>query len=102
MTVQPLSGASALSLVGPRAARVLERAGLPAGIELHGVSGGVVTGTPVTVVRETADHFLLLLGEGGHAPVWHALLDAGRELGVAPVGNEALDLMQAAARSHLG
>ena len=101
VTVRSLSGASALSLVGPRAARVLERAGLPAGSELHGVAGGVAAGTAVTVVCEAADHFLLLLGEGGSAAAWHALLEAGRDLGVAPVGNQALELMQAAARPHL-
>jgi glycine cleavage system aminomethyltransferase T len=40
-----------------------------------------------------------LVVEHGHPPaVWHALWEAGREYGLAPVGNEALELLRAAHR----
>jgi glycine cleavage system aminomethyltransferase T len=92
------AGSAALSLIGPRAARVALAAGLAAELEVHGVAAGAVAGSPVILVRETTDHFLLLF-EGGHpGEVWQALWDAGHPLGLAPVGNEALELLQASHR----
>ena len=102
VTAREVSGGTALSVVGPRAARVLERAGLPADLPLHGVIAAELVHTPAVVVHEEHDHFLLLLEGGELEPVWHALLDAGRDLGISPVGNEALDRLAAAARTHSG
>jgi len=49
-------------------------------------------------VREDGDHYLLLFEHGHPNAVWQALWDAGHDLGLAPVGNEALELLQAAHR----
>jgi glycine cleavage system aminomethyltransferase T len=50
------------------------------------------------VVREDGDHFLLLFERGHPNAVWQALWEAGRDYGLAPVGNEALELLHAAHR----
>ena len=91
-------GSAALTLVGPRSARIVRAAGLPAELGLREVADGRLGGSPVTVVREDGDHFLLLFEHGHPAAVWQALWEAGREHGLAPVGNEALELLQAARR----
>jgi hypothetical protein len=80
------------SLVGPRAAKVLRAAGLPHDL----VVGGTRSAASVVVVREAADRFLLLAeGARGRDP-WAALREAGRPLGLAPVGHDALDRLAAA------
>ena len=56
---------------------------------------------PATLIREAGDHYLLLLEQGGLESVSACLIEAGLELGVAPVGNEALERLEAAARPHL-
>jgi glycine cleavage system aminomethyltransferase T len=96
VAVDRLTGASALTLVGPRAARIVAAAGLPADLRVHEAADGLLAGAPLTVVREDGDSFLLLF-ERGHPPeAFEALWDAGREHGLAPVGNEALELLHAA------
>ena len=57
-----------------------------------------MAGSPVTLVREPGDHFLLLFERGHPNEVWQALWDAGHALGLAPVGNAALELLQASHR----
>ena len=52
----------------------------------------------MNVVREDGDHFLLLFERGTRTVVLQALWEAGHEHGLAPVGNEALELLQAAHR----
>jgi glycine cleavage system aminomethyltransferase T len=91
-----LVDAAALSLVGPRSTRIVAAAGLPAELGVGDVGDGSLAGAPVNVVREDADHYLLLFEQGHPAAVWQALWEAGREFGLAPVGNEALELLQAA------
>jgi glycine cleavage system aminomethyltransferase T len=93
-----LLDSAALSLVGPRSARIVLAAGLPADLGLGDVADGSLGGSPVTVVREDGDNFLLLFERGHPTAVWQALWEAGREYGLAPVGNEALELLQAAHR----
>jgi glycine cleavage system aminomethyltransferase T len=96
--VDLLAGATALSLVGPRAPRVVAAAGLPADLRILDVADMTLAGAPLTLVREEGDTFLLLF-ERGHPPaVFEALWAAGREYGLAPVGNEALELLHAAHR----
>ena len=73
-------------------------AGLPADLGVGEVADGSLAGSPVTVVREDGDHFLLLFEHGHPTAVWQALWEAGHEYGLAPVGNEALELLQAAHR----
>jgi glycine cleavage system aminomethyltransferase T len=96
--VRLLDGATALSVVGPRAARIVAAAGLPADLGILDVADVALAGSPLTLVREDADGFLALF-ERGHTPaVFEALWAAGREHGLAPVGSEALDLLHAAHR----
>jgi glycine cleavage system aminomethyltransferase T len=93
-----LLDSAALSLVGPRSPRIVAAAGLPAELGLCEIGDGHLAGSPVTVVREDGDHFLLLFEHGHPNGVWQALWEAGRDHGLAPVGNEALERLQAAHR----
>jgi glycine cleavage system aminomethyltransferase T len=94
--IELLVGAAALSIVGPRSTRIVAATGLPADLGVGEVGDGSLAGVPVDVVREDADHYLLLFEQGHPPAVWQALWEAGRECGLAPVGNEALELLQAA------
>lgn len=98
VSVEPLPDSAALSLAGPRSARIIYAAGLPADLGVGEVADGRLAGSAVTVVREDDDHFLLLFEHGHPNAVWQSLLEAGREYGLAPVGNEALELLKAAHR----
>jgi glycine cleavage system aminomethyltransferase T len=98
VAAEPVPGSAAISVLGPRADGVMATAGLPADLPAGGVASGRLAGAPVTVVREDGDHYLLLLEEGCSAAVWQALGDAGRPIGLAPVGIEALERLQAARR----
>jgi glycine cleavage system aminomethyltransferase T len=96
--VRLLPGATALTVVGPRAARIVSAAGLPADLGILDVADVTLAGSPLTLVREADDSFLALF-ERGHSPaVFEALWAAGREHGLAPVGSEALELLHAAHR----
>jgi hypothetical protein len=73
-------------------------AGLPADMPLGGLGSGSIEGAATLVVRVGADHWLALL-DAGHAPeACHALLEAGRGLGLTLVGCEAVGRLAAAAR----
>lgn len=96
---EQLEQSAALALVGPRSTRIVAAAGLPAEIGVGEVAGGSLGGSPVNLVRERAEHWLLLFEQGHPPAVWQALWEAGREHGLAPVGNEALELLVAANRS---
>jgi glycine cleavage system aminomethyltransferase T len=98
VSTELLVDSAALSLVGPRATRVIRSAGLPADMPVGEVAEATLAGSPVSVVREDGDHYLLLFEHGHPTAVWQALWDAGHEHGLAPVGNEALELLQAAHR----
>ena len=87
-----------VSLIGPKAATLMTLAGLPADMPLGGLGSGTVEGAATLVVRVGADHWLALL-DAGHAPeACHALLEAGRGLGLTLVGCEAVGRLAAAAR----
>jgi glycine cleavage system aminomethyltransferase T len=81
---------AAVSLVGPSAAAVLRLAGLPYGPEV----GDLAAGEDAIVLRDGPQQFLLLPG----APIWDALLDAGRPLGLSPVGSDAIVRLRAVSR----
>ncbi len=98
VTVEQLPDSAALSLVGPRSARIAAAAGLPTDLAVGAVDDARLAGAAVTVVREDGDSFLLLFEDGHPSAVWQVLWEAGREHGLAPVGNEALELLQAAHR----
>jgi len=93
-----LDGATALELLGPRAPRIVAAAGLPPRLSILDVADATLAGSPLTLVREDGDRFLLLFERGHRRAALDALWAAGREHGLAPVGNEALELLHAAHR----
>ena len=98
VAVELLAQASALTLVGPRASRIAGAAGLPADLRILEVADATLAGAPLTLIREDGDRYLLLFERGCPPEAYQALWEAGREHGLAPVGNEALELLHAAHR----
>ena len=92
----------AVSLIGPKAARLLQITGL-AGFDLPvgGVAFGAVEGTAAVVLRVSPDQWLAVLDADGASAACHALLDAGRTVGLTLVGCEAVGRLAAAARPAL-
>jgi heterotetrameric sarcosine oxidase gamma subunit len=89
-------GATALTLVGPRAARVLDDAGLEPELPVGGVRESWFAGAPALLVREAGDRFLLVLDADSALDAWQELFDVGRALGLSMVGAEALERLAAA------
>jgi glycine cleavage system aminomethyltransferase T len=89
------------SLVGPRAAAVLQAAGLPHDLAAGAAAAGALGAAPAVVVREAAASFLLLAGAAPDRDPWAPLRDAGRPLGLAAVGHDALDRLAVAGRAAL-
>jgi glycine cleavage system aminomethyltransferase T len=87
-----------VSLIGPKAPRLLEMAGLPADLPPRALHHGAVEGASTVLLRAGTDHWLLLL-DGAFAPeACHALLEAGRSVGLSLVGCDAVGRLAAAAR----
>jgi glycine cleavage system aminomethyltransferase T len=87
-----------LSLIGPKAARLLEMAGLPGDLPPRALRPGTVEGADALLLRAGTDHWLLLL-DGAFAPeACHALLEAGRSVGLSLVGCDAVSRLAVAAR----
>jgi glycine cleavage system aminomethyltransferase T len=89
--------ASALTLVGPRAGRLLDDAGLPS-TAVGGVAECWFAGGPVLVLREAAERYLLVVDADSAVDAWQELFEVGRTLGLSMVGAEALDRLAAAPR----
>ena len=90
--------ATALTLVGPRAARLLDDAGLDSDLPVGGVRESWFADSPALLLREASDRFLVLLDADRAADAWEELFDAGRTLGLSMVGAEALERLAAAPR----
>ena len=88
--------ATTLTLVGPRAARLLDDAGLEPDLAVGGVRESWFAGCAAVVLREGADRFLLLVDADQAVDAWQELFDAGRALGLSMVGAEALERLAAA------
>ena len=88
--------ATALTLVGPRAARLLDDAGLEPDLPVGGVRETWLAGSSVLLLREAGDRFLLLLEADDAVGAWQELFDVGRALGLSMVGAEALERLAAA------
>jgi sarcosine oxidase gamma subunit len=88
--------ATALTLVGPRAARLLDDAGLEPGLPVGGLRAIWFAGTTARNLREADDRFLLLLDADHAVDAWQELFDVGRALGLSMVGAEALERLAAA------
>jgi aminomethyltransferase len=99
-TVTDLSDATALlALQGPRAAEILARlTGAPlAGLRSFRFLEDRVAGLPALISRTGytgEDGFELYLAAADAAPLWSALLDAGRGDGLEPIGLGARDTLR--------
>jgi glycine cleavage system aminomethyltransferase T len=87
---------TALTLVGPRAVRLLTDAGLPADMEPGRVRETLLAGAPAVLLRETEQRWLLVTDAERAGDAWRALFMAGRALGLSLVGTEALERLAAA------
>jgi glycine cleavage system aminomethyltransferase T len=101
VSCRDVAGMSAVSLIGPRAARVLSEAGVCRGLTPGSSCAGRLGGAPAVVVCEAADRFLLLVDAGAGDPAWRALSAAGLPLGLGRVGHDAYDRLSAATRPAL-
>lgn len=87
--------AEAVSIIGPRAQAVVEAAALPVAVAAGCVAEGRLGGSPVDLVHEESARYLLLFADGCSDGAWHELEEAGRPLGLAHVGQSALDHLRA-------
>jgi glycine cleavage system aminomethyltransferase T len=91
-----------LSLIGPKAPRLLAMAGVEASeLPVGEVRLGTVSGASALVLRAGADHWLCLVDSDAAPEACHALIEAGREVGLSLVGCEAVGRLAAAARPAL-
>ncbi|MEA2320624.1 MAG: Aminomethyltransferase folate-binding domain [Solirubrobacteraceae bacterium] len=91
---------SPMSLIGPKAGRLLDVAGLPTDLPVHGLRTTTLAGVETLVLRTAADHWLLLVDSAGDSEACHALFEGGRPVGLSLVGSEAVGRLAAAARPH--
>jgi glycine cleavage system aminomethyltransferase T len=89
---------AALSLIGPKASRLLAMAGVEGDLAPGEVRSVVLEGAPALVLRAGADHWLALIDADAAPEACHALLEAGRTVGLSLVGCEAVGRLAAAAR----
>jgi glycine cleavage system aminomethyltransferase T len=87
-----------VSLIGPKAPRLLAMAGLPSDLPAGELAAGAVEGAATVLLRASDDHWLALVDADGAPEACHALLEAGRALGLTLVGCEAVGRLAAAAR----
>ena len=95
-----LSRGEAVSIVGPKASAVLRSSSLPGDLVPGAVQEGRIAGSPVAVVCEDRERFLLLFPDGCPAAALEAIGDSGRPFGLARVGHEALAHLRAARRDN--
>lgn len=84
-----------ISVIGPRAARLLAAAGLPGELTVGAVGRDPGDADVVAILRESQRRFLLLVRSAGADALWARLLHAGEPLGAAFVGLDALTLLSA-------
>jgi glycine cleavage system aminomethyltransferase T len=87
-----------VSLIGPKAPRLLAMAALPSDLPVGDLATGAVEGAATVLLRASGDHWLALLDADGAPEACHALLEAGRAVGLTLVGCEAVGRLAAAAR----
>lgn len=101
VTCADVSGAHAVSLIGPRAGRVLEDAGVCGALAPGATGSGTLAGARAVVVCEARGRYLLVVEAPAGAPAWQALGAAGAPLGLGLVGHDAYDRLSAAVRPAL-
>lgn len=82
-----------VSIVGPRAARLLAAADLPDDLTIGAVGRDPRDPSIVAVLRESRRWILVLVRAAAVDAAWHRLLAAGESLGAAFVGCDALTLL---------
>ena len=100
VAAKALSAGEAVSMVGPKASAVLRSSSLPADLVPGAVEEGRIAGSPVAVVCEDRERFLLLFPDSCPAAALEAIGDYGRPFGLARVGHEALAHLRAARRDN--
>jgi len=91
----------AVSVLGPRAARVLSEAGVCEMLLPGAAVAGALAEAPAVVVCEAPDRFLLLVEADADSVAWAKLDAAGAPHGLSHVGHDAYDRLSAAARPAL-
>ncbi|HWC25646.1 MAG TPA: hypothetical protein VG474_03585 [Solirubrobacteraceae bacterium] len=86
-----------LSVIGPRAARLLAAAELPSELAIGAVGRDPRDAAVVAILRESQRRFLVLVRASAADAFWTRLVAAGERLGAAFVGCDALTLLNAAA-----
>lgn len=86
---------SILSIVGPRASRLLIAAQLPGELAIGAVGQDPSDAGVVAILRESQRRFLALVRAPAADAFWDRLVSAGEPLGAAFVGSDALTLMGA-------
>jgi glycine cleavage system aminomethyltransferase T len=89
-----------LSIIGPRAARLLAAAGLPGELAIGAVRRDPRDATITAILRESQRRFLVLVRRDCADALWTRLLVAGEPLGAAFVGLDALTLLGASSASN--
>jgi aminomethyltransferase len=91
---------AAIELTGPRATELLDSVTeAPLDLQEGRLAAGLAAGVEVTVLRERPDGILLLCEAGAAERLWDSLSEAGRPLGAAHVGVDALERLEAAPAS---
>jgi heterotetrameric sarcosine oxidase gamma subunit len=97
--VDVTSGFAGIALAGPRARDVLARVTAidvrEASLPESGFRPGSVARVPALLLRERGERFLVLGGSAYAEYLWVAICDAGRPLGAALVGVDALERLDA-------
>jgi glycine cleavage system aminomethyltransferase T len=97
LVTQDISAKIAIvSIVGPRAGRLLSAASLPDDLAIGAVARDPQDAGVVAIVRESQRRILVLVRAPAVDGFWGRLLEAGEPLGAAFVGCDALTLLGAA------
>lgn len=86
---------SMISVVGPRAARLLGAAQLPAELAIGAVGRDAGDPHVIAILRESQRRILIVVKPAAADALWERLLLAGESLGAAFVGCDALSLLGA-------
>ncbi len=90
-----------VSVVGPRAARLLTAAGLPGDLEIGAIGRDPGDASVIAILRESQRSVLILVRTLAINAFWGRLLPVGEPLGAAMVGCDALALLAAASTQAL-
>jgi len=85
-----------ISVIGPRAGRLLTAAGLPGDLAIGAIGRDPQDASIVAILRESQRRVLILVRARDVEAAWARLLHAGEPLGAAFVGCDALTLLGAA------